>query len=160
MVNALKDGGPEVGVSRCAYQRIDEKTGRCVEVSHPSYSDKPAYIFDDAVMDKPGFWLEPGGWMVKTEYLEKFIPGREIYTSKWTGQNSQLLWPYLFYSKCIAIDEPLYCYLLRKNSHSHGLLKDYRKKIIQQIEYGKTFDAVIEGISDINDIDKKSIIVL
>lgn len=156
LVTALIEGGPEVGVSRCAYQRIDEETGHCIEISHPLYSGKATNIFDDAVMNKPGFWLEPGGWMVKTEILDKIIPGRNIYTSRLTGQNSQILWPYLYYSKCVAIDEPLYCYLIRKNSHSHGLYKDYEKKILQQNEYGKTFYAVIDAIKDISDNDKQS----
>lgn len=156
MVDALANGGPEVGVARCAYQRIQEDTLECIQISHPSHIETPSNIFEDAVFNKPGFWVEPGGWMVKTEFLNQYIPDREIYTSRLTGQNTQILWPYLFYSKCISIDEPLYCYLVRKNSHSRGLFQDYETKIQQQVEYGKTFRAVINGIADLSE-DKRAI---
>jgi len=146
LVNALKRYGDDVGVSRCAYNRVMENSMKIIKVSYPHMGKEPRNIFDEAIKGNPIFWFEPGGWMVKTKFLDVIIPGREIYRSHLTGQNTQLLWPYLFYKKCIAIDEPLFSYLIRKNSHSRGFLKDLNKKLAQQDEIYKTYDTVISSL--------------
>lgn len=146
LVDALKESEPDVGIARCAYQRIKEDTFECFTISHPSHSDKPSNIFDDAVKGKDGFWFEPGGWMIKVEFLDNYIPLREIYSSKYTYQNSQILWPFLYYSKCVSIDEPLFCYLVRRKSYSRDFFSTYTKKKQQQLELGNTFHCVIRNI--------------
>lgn len=154
LVGALKESESDIGIVRCAYQRIKEETFECFTISHPSHTDKPSNIFDDAVKGKDNFWFEPGGWMVKVEYLDQFIPQREIYSSKYTYQNSQLLWPFLYYSKCVSIDEPLFCYLIRKKSYSRGFFSDYAKKKQQQLELGITFHSVIRNIAGMPEMKK------
>ena len=155
IVKALKQGGHEVGIARCAYERISEETMTTIRIDIPSHTDKPSCIFEDAVFSRKGYWPEPGGWMIKTEMLDKFIPDRNIFTTRLGGQNAQIIWPYLFYSKCISIKESLYCYLIRKDSHSRGGMDTYEKKVQQQKDYYDTFSAVISAIKDMNEKDRE-----
>lgn len=155
LVRALKNNDDTIGVARCAYKRINEENMELLKISIPSHTEAPSYIFEDSVFFKEGVWIEPGGWMIKTKFLDKYIPNREIYTSPLTGQNTQLLWPILYHTKCISLSEPLFCYLIRKQSHSRALFSSFEKKIKQEEEYKETFVAVINSISDITNDDKK-----
>lgn len=146
LVAALKSYGDDVAVARCAYNRIKEEDMTVIRVDYPCMGNQPANIFEDAVKGAEHFWLEPGGWMIKTKFLDEFIPHREIYQSRLTGQNTQILWPYLFYKKCVAVEEPLFSYLIRKNSHSRAFFRDLDVKIKQQEEIYATFKAVLCSI--------------
>lgn len=154
LVNALKRYGDDVGVSRCAYNRVMENSMETIKVTYPHMGKEPKNIFDETIKGSPIFWFEPGGWMVKTKFLDDIIPGREIYCSPLTGQNTQLLWPYLFYKKCIAIEEPLFSYLIRENSHSRGFFKDLNKKLVQQDEIYKTYNTVISSLHGLDENKK------
>ena len=79
----------------------------------------PCDLLEDAIYGTNEFLYAPIEWIVKTKYLDAFIPEREIYTRKRAGQNAQLLLPFLGYSKCVTIDKVLCCYLVRENSSSH-----------------------------------------
>ncbi len=146
LVTALKSYGDDVAVARCAYNRIKEEDMTVIRVDYPCTGNQPANIFEDAVKGAEHFWLEPGGWMIKTKFLDEFIPNREIYQSRLTGQNTQILWPYLFHKKCVAVEEPLFSYLIRKNSHSRAFFKDLDVRIKQQEEIYATFKAVLYSI--------------
>lgn len=148
-VKTLESYGDDVAVVRCAYNRVSAESQELLYVDYPNMGGVPKNIFEQAVKGEKGFWLEPGGWMVKAKFLEQIIPNREIYHSRMTGQNTQLLWPYLFYKKCIAIEEPLFTYLIRANSHSRWQYANYAKKIEQQEEYIRTFENVLKGIKDL-----------
>ena len=58
-----------------------------------------------------------GCYMVKTKAFLDVNPNRKIYESP-TGQNWQMLLPIAYKYECGYIDEPLYTYVVRKNSHS------------------------------------------
>lgn len=143
LVTALKSYGDDVAVARCAYNRIKEEDMTVIRVDYPCMGNQPANIFEDAVKGAEHFWLEPGGWMIKTKFLDELIPQREIYQSRLTGQNTQILWPYLYAKKCISVEEPLFTYLIRQNSHSRGLFKDIETKLRQQDGYYETYKNVL-----------------
>lgn len=156
LVTSLKSYGDDVAIARCAYNRVTEDDMKLIRIDYPCMGNKPLNIFDDAVKGSKHFWLEPGGWMIKTKFLDEYIPNREIYQSKLTGQNTQILWPYLFHKKCISVEEPLFSYLIRKNSHSRAFFKNIEIKIKQQDEIYATFEAVLNSIKglDKNRVDK------
>lgn len=153
LVDALKTTGDDVGVSRCAYNRIHERDMRVFRVDYPKSKNGIDYLFDVAVKRGDNFWLEPGGWMIKLKFIDDIIPDREIYTSELTGQNAQILWPYLYYKKCVSIEEPLFNYLVRKNSHSRDFFKGINLKIQQKLAYEKTFLLVLSSIKDLPEED-------
>lgn len=156
LVTSLKSYGDDVAVARCAYNRITEDDMKIIRVDYPCMGDEPKDIFEETVKGSQHFWLEPGGWMIKTKFLDEFIPHREIYQSRLTGQNTQILWPYLFHKKCISVEEPLFSYLIRKNSHSRAFFQNLDTKIKQQEEIYSTFKAVLYSIKglDQNSADK------
>lgn len=156
LVTSLKSYGDDVAIARCAYNRVTEDGMKIIRVDYPCMGNEPVNIFDDAVKGSKHFWLEPGGWMIKTKFLDEFIPNREIYQSRLTGQNTQILWPYLFYKKCVSVEEPLFSYLIRKKSHSRAFFNNLDIKIKQQEEVYATFKAVLKSIEglDKNRADK------
>lgn len=155
MVLALSNTTDEIGAVRCAYNRIVEDTLMIMRIDYPQQKGETKYFFDDIIKRRKSFWIEPGGWMVKTKFLDSFIPQRSIYTSKNTGQNYQLLLPYLFYKKCIGIERPLFSYLMRNRSHSHGLYDTFEKKIQQHHEVWKTQTETIKSLKgqDLKEIE-------
>ena len=158
LVGALQMYGDDVAVSRCAYNRVSEEDMKLVRVDYPKMGEKPLNCFESAAFGGPDFWFEPGGWMIKTKFLDELIPNREIYQSRRTGQNTQLLWPFLFKKKCIALEEVLFTYLIRKNSHSRGALESIDEKLLQQDEYFMTYRAVLNGLRGITDEYKNNIL--
>lgn len=146
LVSAFDGYGDDVGVSRCAYNRILEDDFNTLRVDYPCMPKEPINIFDAAVEGRPHFWLEPGGWMIRTKFIDELIPNREIFHSKLTGQNTQILWPYLFAKKCVSVEEPLFSYLIRKKSHSRGMLDKLDLKLRQQDEYCSTYINVVTSI--------------
>lgn len=159
LVNALKSHDDDVAVARCAYNRINENKMNLIRVDYPCMGNEPKNIFEEAVKGSQHFWLEPGGWMIKTKFLDEFIPHREIYQSRLTGQNTQILWPYLFYKKCISVEEPLFSYLIRKNSHSRAFFSNLELKIKQQDEIYDTFKTVLKSIKGLDENKAKSLLI-
>lgn len=151
MVNSLAKSDDSVGTVRCGYKRINESTNETIRIDYPNQNGAES-LFERAVTGvNNNVWLEPGGYMVKLKFLDEIIINREIYHSRYTGQNTQILWPYFFYKKCISIEEPLFCYLIRVNSHSRNQFSDFEKKVIVQKEVEKTFCEVINSIRDIEE---------
>lgn len=117
LVAALRGSDDEVGVARCRYEFISDHTFEVIGNNFYPYYGIPESIMDDAIYSKNGFIWAPGGWAVKTKYLDKYIPQRNIYTEKDAGQNAQLLLPFFAHCKCVSIDDILFCYLIRDDSH-------------------------------------------
>lgn len=74
------------------------------------------YIFEDLISEFT--YCSNGCYMVRVSAFLDVNPKREIYVSS-TGQNWQMLLPVTYKYKCGYIDEPLYNYVVRSDSHSH-----------------------------------------
>lgn len=87
------------------------------------------------------------GYMVKTAALKEINPDLEIYTGR-GGQNAQMLLPFgWFYGEPGYVEESVYKYYIRSNSHSHS--QNNSEKIIQQLyNYENILEATIKRISD------------
>lgn len=84
--------------------------------------------FEDILFDYMG--CEPGLYMVRSKLLFKALRGRHIYPSR-VGQNFQLLLPITYQFKLEYIDEVLFFYRVRPDSHSHCIISetDWKKRI-------------------------------
>lgn len=80
-------------------------------------------IFEDLITEK--MYLCCGCYMVRTSAFLDVNPDRKIYKDTRSGQNWQMLLPIAYKYKCGYIDEPLYIYISRENSHYHNSGKDY-----------------------------------
>ena len=133
LVARLAQYGDDVGVSRCAYNKVNEGDFKIICTYYTCMGEEPEYVFEKSVLCRPCFWFTPGGWMLKAKFLDELIPGREIYQNKSAGQNAQLLWPYLFAKKCVSVEEPMFNYLVRGESAGQVRLS---------IETDQEFDAL------------------
>lgn len=76
-------------------------------------------IFYDLIVEE--MYVCCGCYMVKTESFLNINPQRRIFVGN-GGQNWQMLLPMAYNYKCGYIDEALYTYVIRENSHSHSLI--------------------------------------
>lgn len=110
----------EYGIVRTNGKLVDENDinftiGYFAENNVNKYKEE---LFIDFIMEN-GVWFAPGCYMVRsTAYLE-VNKDRKIYEGR-GGQNWQMLLPITYKYKCGYIDEPLYIYVVRNNSHSHS----------------------------------------
>lgn len=74
-------------------------------------------IFRGLITEEIG--CTPGRYMVTREAFINSIPSKKIYESR-AGQNWQMLLPIAYKYKCGYLDEELFNYVVRKNSHSHS----------------------------------------
>ena len=91
-------------------------------------------LFEDLLFLNNVFYT-PGGYMVRAGALDEAIPEREIYSGR-GGQNPQILLPIAYRKRYGYMDEVLYTYFIREESHSHSI--DSSEKTIQQIAFFET----------------------
>lgn len=145
LVKAIKTTD-EVGIARCKYDRINEKTGLLENITQFDIKENPCYIFDDVIKRKTIFNIEPGGIMIKLSLIDKIIPNRNIYTERSTGQNYQLVYPFIYHTKCVSLDERLFCYLIRQDSHSRGTFQGYERESFRLKVYKRTILSVFKSM--------------
>jgi glycosyltransferase involved in cell wall biosynthesis len=124
---------PEYGFVRTDLSVVNE--GNVNVVLHKG-SDvinfKNEIIFDDLVLENNVFFC-PGSYMVTKKALLDVKPELNIYESR-AGQNWQLLLPISLNYKCGYLDECLYRYVIRNDSHSHGV-NGFEKEIFRCKEH-------------------------
>lgn len=101
-------------------------------------------LFLDFIIENK-VWFAPGCYMVRTKAFLEVNPNREIYESR-AGQNWQMLLPITYKYKCGFIDEPLYLYVIRQNSHSHTKI-DYKKMLERCDEHEEILINTIESLN-------------
>lgn len=77
------------------------------------------YIFLDLITEET--YICCGCYMVRASTFLNVNMEREIYHATRAGQNWQMLLPLTYNNKCGFIDEKLYTYVIRENSHSHSI---------------------------------------
>nr|BFF40021.1 hypothetical protein BACY1_18260 [Tenacibaculum mesophilum] len=91
--------------------------------------------------------------------LLKYYPNREIYPStKFGGQNWQLLLPLLFNKTCITIEEKLYNVVARKFSHSRGTFVSLENLMKKYDEHERIIKNVLDVIYDLGHTSKEKYI--
>lgn len=103
---------------RSDYIAVNEKNINQIITKGSEWADvKNEYIFDNLIFEKT--YVTSGCYMARSSILFERLPNGEIYCKNKGGQNWQLLLPISYMNKTGYIDEPLYKYIVRNDSHSH-----------------------------------------
>lgn len=127
---AYLESHPEKGYVMCRTAKIREDDLNKVIYTAFRRNTGNGWLFEDFILEND-MYFAPGGYMVRTEDFLQALPSRHIYECK-TGQNWQLLLPISYRYECGFLDETLYYYLVRDNSHSRA------EKSFEEL-YEKTF---------------------
>lgn len=129
----------------CSSEWIQESDGGAT-VNRTGKMESANSFFEDILYVRNVFFP---GYMVRASALDQVIPGRNIYTGK-GGQNAQMLLPLAwYYGRPDYVEDAIYDYYIRKNSHSHSISTS--TKIIEQL---KNYEAILtETIHRIPDED-------
>ena len=106
-------------------------------------------FFEDLLVSK-NVVFTPGIYMVRRSVIEKAFPDRKILESR-IGQNFQMLLPIAYIAKCGYINEDLFSYVIRSDSHSNE--KHTMKDLMKQ---DKEHEAVVLQLLDIIQPKNKS----
>ena len=137
-VNFLKNHN-EYGYVRTCANIINEKTQKITGYLKPNKTEIQEDLFEDFIMCND-VWFAPGCYMVKTRAFLDCIPERHIYSHR-GGQNWQMLLPIAKKYKCGFINENLYNYYERENSHSHKT-----GNIEIELERIKGYEEILENV--------------
>lgn len=121
---------PEFDFCICRVEGVDEDNLKTVEIYERTRTDEKKY-FEDIIFVRNMLFM-PGAYMVRRSILEKAIPDFEIYSGP-GGQNAQILLPVSYYGKLGYMDDVLYKYYIRSESHSHSVNTSTLQ--IRQLEY-------------------------
>lgn len=112
---------------------IQESDGKVIRIAEKMKDN--SNFFEDIIYVKNVFFP---GYMVRSTALDKTLHNREIYTGK-GGQNAQLLLPLSWkYGRPEYVDNAVYYYYVRENSHSHSL-----KSSVQIIEQLHNYEIIL-----------------
>lgn len=127
----------------------EKDTGTIIKTIGKRDSTRRHGFFEDVLYVRNVFFP---GYMVRTVCFDCVIPNREIYAG-FGGQNAQLLLPLAwYYGEPGYVEDSIYTYYVREDSHSHSL--NSSEKIIQQLErYERILIETMERIPD-PDINK------
>ncbi|NFO13459.1 glycosyltransferase family 2 protein [Clostridium botulinum] len=103
-------------------------------------------------------WFAPGCYMIRTKAFLDVNYDRKIYESR-SGQNWQMLLPITYKYKCGFIDEALYTYVVRENSHSHSII-DYKKLLNRCDEHEDILVNVVKSINMKENEKEKYLIII
>lgn len=106
-------------------------------------------LFEDLI--KEDTYVCCGCYMLRASSLLDVNPNLEIYDSR-AGQNWQMLLPITYKYKCGYIDEPLYNYVVRCDSHSHS---DENISLETQIIKYCNHDNILRNVIDSMEVDKQ-----
>lgn len=139
---------PEYSFVRSNGRKFDYSTGE--DLGRISwYGDQlQEDIFLDLIEEKT--YCTPGCYMVKMDALRDIYPNLKIFESS-EGQNWQILIPMAGKHKCGYIDEDLFLYAVRSNSHSH-VEKNLEQSVTRYLKLKEILEDAIShsGRSDRN----------
>ncbi len=131
-VASLESSSEEVTMLRTSQHIINENGEKVDTYYHRQYDDHKEQFLDCLFHRR--YFYNPGGYMVKTSYLDEVIPKREIFTYRPAGQNLQLMLPFLWKGSCISLQTALFNVYVRTESHSHSA-KTLFKLLRQEYTY-------------------------
>jgi glycosyltransferase involved in cell wall biosynthesis len=114
---AFLEEHPDCGLVMCRARMVHEEDVNKAIGETPYHPERRDTLFTDLI-DGEYTNLCPGLYMLRTEHFLKINPQREIYENR-AGQNWQMLLPMAYHFPCGYLDEFLYDYVVRKESHSH-----------------------------------------
>lgn len=120
------------GMVMCGAQAIDQETGMKLGKLVIKKKKQEENMFRNIIDGIPCY---PGVFMIRTQLLLDKIQDKEIYFNREAGQNYQLLLPVAYDNKCAFIDNILYDYYVRCDSHSHDVNYErmYNRTFVREI---------------------------
>lgn len=94
----------------------EKKLNMSIGILRCNHSEISENIFERLIFEKD-IYFAPAGYMMRSSCFLNTVPDREIYISE-CGQNWQMLLPVAYKYKFGFIDEVLFDYVVRTNSHS------------------------------------------
>lgn len=125
------DMHPEKGMVMCGTRFFDHKSGAFLYKKNIGPKEQENNIFERILFK--GIPCYPGVFMIRTEYLfDRLGKERNIPYHPEVGQNYQLLLPVAYDHECGYLEEYLYDYYIREDSHSR--VKDTEVRIQRTYE--------------------------
>ena len=122
----------EYGMVNSSAMAIDQVTGKEIkELNIPQDRRKDNFFLQ--IIE--GIPVYPGVFMIRTQLLFNKLDNRTIYYNSEAGQNYQLLLPVAYDNRCGFIDDILYYYYVREDSHSHNVNyeKSYNRTYVREL---------------------------
>lgn len=113
------ESNPEKGLVLCRAIQIDADSNKGISLLERNQQEGKDTLFEDLILS--GIPCYPGVFMIRTKLLFNKIKNKNIYYNKEVGQNWQLLLPVTYENSCGYIDDYLYLYYVRNDSHSHNV---------------------------------------
>ena len=107
-------------------------------------SKKSESFFEDLILEKDVYFA-PGGYMVRSNILMNALQDGQIFEGP-GGQNWQLLLPVAYNNICGFVDDILYFYRVRNDSHSQSAVT-YQQKFHRTYEHEIILLETIERLS-------------
>lgn len=145
------ENNPDKELVMCKGCIVEEYTDNFI--SKLGYEKPVGSLFRDVLFEYRR--CTPGLYMVRTDTLFSCLKDKRIYESK-AGQNLQLILPVALKQKNGYLDEMLFYYVFRKNSHSRAFysdedmikriddLKDLRMHIIENLETRENYKKILK----------------
>ncbi|MGI6174617.1 MAG: glycosyltransferase family 2 protein [Christensenellales bacterium] len=146
---AFLEAHPACGLVMCRARMVHEEDVHKVIGQTPYHPERKDKLFTDLIEGKYAN-LCNGLYMLRTKHLLQVNPGLEIYENR-AGQNWQMLLPMAYHFPCGYLDEFLYDYVVRKESHSHKSFSEPASALQQLSGMQDILQHVIENM----DIDQK-----
>ena len=135
----------EYGMVNSSAMAIDQVTGKEIKELNVPQDQRKDNFFLQIIEGIPVY---PGVFMIRTQLLFNKLDNRTIYYNSEAGQNYQLLLPVAYDNRCGFIDDILYYYYVREDSHSHKV--DYRKTFDRTYVREILLDQVLEFVEKSN----------
>ncbi|WP_010254884.1 glycosyltransferase family A protein [Treponema primitia] len=143
---AFLENNPEYGLVMGKVGIVNEndldRRIKILKRKEPIWNDT---LFEDLIQDKNVYYT-PGGYMVRSSCFLDVNPLRSILPLREIGQNYHMLLPITYKYKCGYLNECIYLYVKRKNSHSHA--KRTYEESINVISFEKyALEKIIESLN-------------
>lgn len=143
---------PEKGYVLCRTAVVTEADiSKKVEIFYRKNTDN-GWLFDDLIFEND-IYFAPGGYLVRSSAFLDALPSRHIYECK-TGQNWQLLLPIAYKYECGFLDDILYYYLIRGDSHSRAE-RNFSQLYEKTFRHQDTLETVVASM-DMPEDEKRS----
>ncbi len=129
------ENNPQIGLCICKVKVVEFGTSKVLGEQKRSHSKNNDNLFADLILGKNVFY-SPGGYMVRSSMFRDAMPSMQIQAPREIGQNYQLLLPIAYKYPHGYIDDYLYYYTIRSNSHSHIKWSyDEKMHIVKNVSY-------------------------
>lgn len=136
---------PDKGLCICKTRVVEFGTNRIIGEQKRIPPVGKDNLFEDLINGN-NVYYSPGGYMVRISMFREAMPSMQIQAPREIGQNYQLLLPIAYKYPCGYIDDYLYYYSVRLDSHSHIKWSfEDKMRIVDKISF-EVLNNIAEGI--------------